>query len=492
MFNQKSMYMTEILNIIGNKIIRPEDSDNILEIRKMFEPRIIASMPDISHYDFYRVMGEAKKKYSYWKELPFSKKIEIFEKVGHEVFKDEDYDIPIALAGGNPVKYVREDRKNMAKLAINSERYLNNIFNGNSIKHDLIEGKGVVAVVASSTVYSTQPWVVLESLYGGNSVIIKLDSQEPFSGFQFSYHLNKHGAPVQIISYSRENGKSDWARKLYKKTDVMPIMGSPQTIFDIVYYDLLTELRNNGKSENEINEIKRNLPIPDKVVALVTHGGLGYIDKSADIEKAVEETVKGATRNIRSCKRMREIVIHPDIYETTLKKLAEKMESLYVGDVGDFNSDVPQVDETFWENNVEPYIRTALGEGEIILGGEMNQPTIIYNSPDSLLGQECTYAIISVKRGDFNRALEVCKKMADTQLKKRILEFSIFSRNENQIEYANRHAPAFNVHWNESTIESVGKPHEGIYLVRELSYSKADRPVAGFMKAMKNFISIFI
>jgi len=331
---------------------------------------------------------------------------------------------------------------------------------------------------------------MLEGLYGGNSVIIKLDGQEPFSGFQFGYYLHKNGAPVQVISFSRDNGKSDWGRKIYKNADAMPIMGAPQAVFDIAYHDLMSKLSGNGLSENEIREIMKNLPIPDKVVALISHGGLGYIDQSADIDKAVRGAIKGAARDIRSCKRMRELVVHPKVYDKLLRELQEGMEKLYIGDVTDYKTDVPLVSESFWENNVDPYIRSARGGGEILFGREeINQPKIIYDAPDSLLEQECTYPVISLKKGDFYKAVKVCEKMADTQPKKRILEFSIFSRDKSQIEYANAHAKAFNVHSNEATTESIGKPHEGVYLARELSYIKGYKNNSS--NIMKNLLSLF-
>jgi acyl-CoA reductase-like NAD-dependent aldehyde dehydrogenase len=400
-------------------------------------------------------------------------------------------DARIALTGGNPIRHVREDRKAMAKLAMNSEGYLKHVvFDREHVKHNLIEGKGTVGIAASSTVYSTQPWVMLESLYGGNSVIIKLDGQEPFSGFQFGYYLHKNGAPVQVISFSRDNGKSDWGRKIYKNADAMPIMGAPKAVFDIAYHDLMSKLSGNGLSENEIKEIMKNLPIPDKVVALISHGGLGYIDQSADIDKAVRGAIKGAARDIRSCKRMRELVVHPKVYDKVLRELQEGMEKLYIGDVTDYTTDIPLVSESFWENNVDPYIRSARGGGEILFGEEeINQPKIIYDAPDYLLAQECTYAVISLKKGDFYKAVKVCEKMADTQPKKRILEFSIFSRDKSQIEYANAHAKAFNVHSNEATTESIGKPHEGVYLARELSYTKGYKNNSS--NIMKNLLSLF-
>jgi acyl-CoA reductase-like NAD-dependent aldehyde dehydrogenase len=485
--------MTEIpkiLNIVGDRKITPEESDQTLEIKGMFDQKMVGYMPDICEFDFLRAIGETKKSYPRWRELPFPEKFGILERTGREILEDDRLDACIALAGGNPVKHVKEDRKAMAKLAINSEGYLKHVvFDREHVKHNLIEGKGVVVIAASSTVYSTQPWVILESLYGGNSVIIKLDGQEPFSGFQFGYHLHENGAPVQVISFSRNNGKSDWGRKIYKNADAMPIMGAPQAVFDIAYHDLMHKPGGNRLSENEIREIKKNLPIPDKVVALISHGGLGYIDKSADIDKAIQGALKGATRDIRSCKRMRELVIHPKVYDKVLRELQEGMEKLYIGDVTDYKTDVPIVSEPFWENNVDPYIRSARGGGEILFGGEeINQPKIIYDAPDSLLEQECTYPVISLKKGDFDKALKVCKKMAETQPKKRILEFSIFSRDRGQIEYANTHAKAFNIHDNEPTIEAIGKPHEGIYLARELSYIKGHKHSSNPMSYFLQFL----
>jgi acyl-CoA reductase-like NAD-dependent aldehyde dehydrogenase len=486
--------MTErpkILNIVGDRKISPEESDQNLEVKGMFKPETIGYMPDIREYDFLKAIGETKKSYPHWRELSFSEKFDILEKAGREILGDDSLDAHIALAGGNPIKHVKEDRKAMAKFAMNSEGYLKHVvFHKEHVKHNLVEGKGTVGIAASSTVYSTQPWVILESLYGGNSVIIKLDGQEPFSGFQFGYHLHEHGAPVQIVSFSRDNGKSDWGRKMYKSTDSMAIMGAPQAFVDIAYHDLIRKLGGDRLAPNEMKEIMKNLPIPDKVVALISHGGLGYIDESADINKAIQGALKGATRDIRSCKRMRELVVHPKVYDKVLRDLQEAMAKLYIGDVIDYKTDVPLVSDSFWENNVDPYIKSARGGGEILFGEEeINQPKIIYNAPDSLLEQECTYAVISLKKGDFDWTLKICGKMADSQPKKRILELSIYSRDRGQIEYANTHAKAFNVHANEPTTEAIGKPHEGVYLARELSYIKGYKNNSS--NIIKNLLSLF-
>jgi len=138
----------KVFNIVGNREISPEESDQALEIKAMFKPETVGFMPDTREFDFLRAIGETKKGYPYWRELPFSEKFDILEKAGREILEDDSLDACIALAGGNPIKHVREDRKAMARLAMNSEGYLKHIvFDREHVKHNLIEGKGTVGAL---------------------------------------------------------------------------------------------------------------------------------------------------------------------------------------------------------------------------------------------------------------------------------------------------------------------------------------------------------
>ncbi|MBD3203874.1 aldehyde dehydrogenase family protein [Candidatus Woesearchaeota archaeon] len=454
----------QLVNYVGDRTLTPDD--NSLEIKDYLSDEILGSMPNIRKFDFLDAIGISKQQAKEWGKRSLEERISVLQQAGASLKKDDSVDILVAKAGLNPVKWIKRERLEIADWLENYGDYLRLVFGDKAVERDLVKGLGFIPVAASSTSYATQPYVTIEAIGAGNSVNLKLDSTEPFSGAQVAEHLREAGAPIQTISYDRKaEGRGEWGNLLFQHSARMPIMGSPESITGIVYGPL------EDKLTNEFFEmIKEHLHIPEKVVPLTTHGGLGYIDQNVNLEDAIKDVVESSAYQIRVCKRMRELVIHPEIYDEAIEKLSKAYSELIVGPVDDYDTEVPKVTQKYWDIYVDPYIRSANGNGSILLGGKLNEPTLLENPSQAVTGSECLYAVLGVRKGNLNFAFERVEKMADHTPHNRILEFSVFTQNPTIYEDAKKNALAYNIHHNEPTTKAIGLPHEGKFLVQELSY----------------------
>ncbi len=462
----------KIPNIVGNKEVL---TDQTITVNDSYTGEPIAVVPDLNKFNFDRSIGYAKKGYETLSEMSFEERIELLERAGKELFDFDVDDMLVARSGNHPISFVKEQRKLSAELLINSKKRAVKIFGEDAVKKDLIQGSGPVVIAASPTIpYITDAYTSSDVLIGGSSVILKGDSTQPISGYAFTKVLSKYLPPgvIQFITFDRHNPeKADWGSILYdecrKMGSYMVIMGNPKTPKRLAYHSLIKE-----RGDEFLDE----LPKPGNILDYIGHGAVAIVDVSADLDKAVRDCVNSSMYGLKSCKRLK-MAVDVTGNNTFEEKLKEEIKKLKVGNVTDLETNVPRVNEAYWENNVEPYIKLALRDGELVLGGNINEPTIIKNPTESVYGDEVPWALIEIVKSKTMRdALKIVEKYAKQVPFSRLLEVSVFTwegvYNEIRPELKKL---SYNVHLNEPTSTwKVDSSHQGKYLCQEVSLRRTD------------------
>lgn len=236
-------------------------------------------------------------------------------------------------------------------------------------------------------------WKVSPSLLCGNTAIIKPSSNSPLT----SYELVKMGEdifPPGVLNLVYGLGR-DIGRHIVSHPDV-----------DVISFTGSTEI---GKDITEASGLKEiGLELGGKNPAVVM--------PSADMEKAVDDTVKGAFGVAgQRCTATSRVIVHQDIFEQFKDLLLTKTKGLKIGNGLEPETDMgPMISERQVEK-VEEYVKGALQEGaEALCGGERIEgpgnfyaPTILDNvRPDMTVAREevfgpvlCLFSCSSFEEG---------------------------------------------------------------------------------------------
>jgi len=307
-------------------------------------------------------MGGARKLHRKWNETEKEDKIDILCSAGKMLERKSDYDSPIALSGGFPIKYLAKARSEISQYLKSAEELIKEY-----------PGMGPVFAATSVTTPHVQPYVMVEALLGNCSITIKGDKDEPFSAYLLSEIGQELELPIQFITYDSKE-KSRFAHEMYKNLCVdagghFVLMGDPKTPLKIAYPEILEKI---GNDETLLSELQ----IPKGMITYTDHGGIIYIHKSADIKSAVRGTLESYQFPM-ACKTPVEILVDHEVMEEYRSILLDNIKKLKVGPVTDTETDIAELNSTQWEALVDPFLRTAKGNGKIIYGGDKNQPAVI-------------------------------------------------------------------------------------------------------------------
>jgi len=246
-------------------------------------------------------------------------------------------------------------------------------------------------------------------------------------------------------------------------------MGNPYKIIEIAYGEAIQQLNTTGGiSTGDIDALKRKLLIPAKVISYTAHLGGAYIDKNSNIESSIKDCVYSSISHYRSCKRLKILTIHPDVYDDALDLLKNEYRQLKVGSTTDPDADIIEINRMYWKKFIAPYLEATQRYGKIVFGAEEDFTLkIIELIPEKLtegqgiksyLGKECMFPHLIVIKGDEKLAIYATKLMAEHSHDGMVLEYSVFSNDNNIFRFIEKHGYAFNYHLNEPTTWGLGNP----------------------------------
>ncbi len=460
--------LLNVPNIVGKERLRHHDSGQI-EIRDFNTRELLGFMPDVSDDGVENAIAACREQLDWWRRLTVNERMEIIAKAGRELKSNDRFDAVIPRSGWFARKVsVIIDRLLTAAWMMKSTEYMKWAFGEERVESDIIEGVGTVGIIIQSSMFQTGAYGIIDALRAGNSVLIKLDSRDPYPEYLVGSTLAEAGAPVQIISVDTK-AKPHIGRKIIDGLDKVVFMGNPYKVIEIAYGEAIQQLGvSGGISSEDITSLKKKLMIPAKVISYTAHLGGAYIDKSADIETAVRLCGYSSTSHYRSCKRLKVLTIHPHVYAEALSLLKRMFTNLKIGSTTDPDAYIVETNDKYWERFVGPYLEETQKYGEIVFGAEeRSRPKIIEINPEWLpqgegigkyLGQECMFPLLIVIKGDENIGIYATKVMAEHSHDGMILEYSVFTKNKDIFRFIEKHGYAFNYHLNEPTTWGLGNP----------------------------------
>jgi CheY-like chemotaxis protein/acyl-CoA reductase-like NAD-dependent aldehyde dehydrogenase len=464
----KAPDLINIPNIIGKEKIWPREKGGI-RITDFNTHETLGCMPDLSDDKIQEAIHQCHEQGDRWRRLTVLERLEVIAEAGEKLARDDRFDRIIPRSGCFSRKVsVSPDRKLTAQWMQRSVEYMKWAFGSERVEADIIEGVGTVGIIIQSSMFQTGAYGIIEALRAGNSLLVKLDSRDPYPEYLVASTLVEAGAPVQIISFDTKK-KPHAGRRLIDGLDRVVFMGNPDKIIEIAYGEAIQQLNTTGGiSSEDLTNLKRKLLIPAKVISYTAHVGGAYIHKDAGIGSAIRDCIYSSISHYRSCKRLKVLTIHPDIYDNALNRLKTEYGALKIGTTRDPDVDLVVPGRTFRETFIGPYLEQAALYGRIVYGTEpASMPKIIELDPENLtrgegikrfLGQECMFPHLIVIKGDEKIAIYATRLMAENSHDGMILEYSVFTTDKELFRFVEKYGYAFNYHLNEPTTWGLGNP----------------------------------
>ncbi len=189
---------------------------------------------------------------------------------------------------------------------------------------------------------------VAPALACGNAVILKPSERTPLTPLMLGEILLEAGIPPKALSILPGYGDVGKAMTIHPSVRVVSFTGS-----------------------RKVGEIVTKQAGIKKVVLELGSNSAIVLHKDGDIQKAVQKTVLGGYAIAgQVCISVQRVFVHEDLFEDYLKKLAEAVSKLKVGDPMQEDTDVGPMISVSEVERVQEWITEALKEGgKLITGG---------------------------------------------------------------------------------------------------------------------------
>lgn len=277
------------------------------------------------------------------------------------------------------------------------------------------------------------------AIVAGNTVVLKPATPTNVIAYKFMELLQEAGLPDGVVNYVPGSGREVGEYLVtHLQTRFISFTGSREVGLRI------NELA--AKTVPGQKWIKR-------VVAEMGGKDAIVVDSDADIDVAVDSIIKSAFGfSGQKCSACSRAIIHQDVYDEVLQKVAAKTKELKVGEASTWGIDLgPVIDEQAYKKILE-YIEIGKQEGRLLAGGskaEGNgyfiQPTLIADvDPEARIAQEEIFGpvVALIKAKDFGHALAIAN---NTEFG---LTGSVISRNRLHLEQAREEFFVGNLYFN--------------------------------------------
>ncbi|KGX84894.1 L-glutamate gamma-semialdehyde dehydrogenase [Pontibacillus litoralis] len=283
-------------------------------------------------------------------------------------------------------------------------------------------------------------------LVTGNTVVMKPASNSPVTAAKFVEVLEESGLPKGVLNFVPGSGKEvgDYLVD-HPKTALISFTGSRDVGVRI--------MERAAKLQPGQNHLKR-------VIAEMGGKDTVVVDKSADIETAVNAIVVSAFGfSGQKCSSGSRAVVHEDIYDEVLDRVAKLTKELTVGNATESNIYMgPVVDQAAFDK-IMSYMEIGKEEGRLVVGGTGDdstgyfiQPTIFADlAPTSRMQQEEIFGpvVCFTKVKDFDEAIEVAN---NTEYG---LTGAVISEDRQNIEKAARDFHVGNLYFNRNCTGAI-------------------------------------
>jgi aldehyde dehydrogenase (NAD+) len=220
-------------------------------------------------------------------------------------------------------------------------------------------------------------WKIAPALAAGNTVVLKPAESTSLTALKLAEIIEASGLPAGVVNIVTGNGDTGAAIVNHPDVDKIAFTGSTAV----------------GKL------IQRAVAGTAKKVSLELGGkSANIVLEDAPIDQAVEGIVNGIFFNQgHVCCAGSRLYVQESIAEEVVRKLKQRMQSLYVGNPLDKNTDIGAINSKEQLNTIEKYINIGINEGADMFQVECDlpskgfycRPTIFTNvAQSSVIAQE--------------------------------------------------------------------------------------------------------
>jgi len=253
--------------------------------------------------------------------------------------------------------------------------------------------RGVVAVIA--------PWnfplaiaagMTVAALATGNAVVLKPAEQAPACAAAVVDALHAAGVPGDALALLPGGDVPGRALAAHPGVHAIAFTGS-----NAVGLEILAAAARPAPGQRHLK----------RVVAEMGGKNCILVDADADLDEAVPAIVKSAFGFAgQKCSAASRVLVHEDVADALLERLAGAVETLRVGPADDFATDVPPVIDAESRERVERYVALGAEQGTVAAraegtaGGYYAAPAVVTDlPPDSpLITEEIFGPVVVVER----------------------------------------------------------------------------------------------
>jgi len=192
-------------------------------------------------------------------------------------------------------------------------------------------------------------WKIAPALAAGNTVVIKSSETTPLTLYLLAEVLQEAGVPAGVVNI---------------------VSGAGVTGSYIVNHPDVAKIAFTGSTAVGKTIMKAIAGTSKKATMELGGKAANIIFEDAAIDQAVEGIVNGIFFNQgHVCCAGSRLYVQESVYEVVVQKLKDRMQSLYVGDPLDKNTDIGAINSKKQLQTIEKYIQLGLEEG-----AEMYQP----------------------------------------------------------------------------------------------------------------------
>jgi 1-pyrroline-5-carboxylate dehydrogenase len=381
----------------------------------------------------------AKESFEMWSETDYSKRVSIFRKAA-ELIDERKFEIASAITyevGKNRLEALAECWE-----AIDAIRYYANLVEENKGFVQAM-GPGGPGEDCKLVMRPLGVWPVISpfnfpfmlangmatgALITGNTVVLKPTSEAPLTGLMLYRIYRDAGVPEGVVNYVTGPGQN-FEEEFTSNQDVSGIA--------------FTGSRDVGM--RLFRSFMQKQPYPKPVVLEMGSKNPTVVTENADIEKAVEGTIRAAFGyGGQKCSATSRVYVHKKIKTEFLRELVNRIKKIKVGDPRERDTFVgPVINKAAVEKYRKAILQVRKAGGKILTGGKILrgklfskgyyvEPTVVDKLPHEhrLFKEELFVPIIVVD--SFSKLEEAVEKANDTEYG---LTAGIFSEKDEEIEF---------------------------------------------------------
>ena len=334
---------------INGKWVKPS-SESYFETVNPANEKVLAKVAHGNADDIDKAVKAARNAFKEWSKLPGSERGKYLYRIARLMQeRAREFAVIETLDAG---KTIRESRDIDVPLAANHFFY----YAGWADKLDYafpnrkVEPLGVAGqIIPWNFPLLMAAWKIAPALATGNTVVLKPAETTPLTALKLAEIFHDAGLPAGVVNIVTGYGDTGAALVDHRDVDKIAFTGSTGV----------------GK------RIQKAIAGTDKKLTLELGGkSANIIFDDAPIDQAIEGIVNGIFFNQgHVCCAGSRLFVQENVAELVIKKLRQRMDSLYVGDPLDKNTDIGAINSKEQLQTIKKYIEIGKKEG-----AEMYQP----------------------------------------------------------------------------------------------------------------------